>query len=112
MSEKNVNMNRFDGTVTIPTSDTVVAGTLTTTMNGLARYVEWVTAAMQDTDSSQLSITTQNGGTVFATGTVAESTRFSVGSIFPVSGTMNLVVTAEGTQSAARAVEVHVWYEV
>lgn len=111
MAEKNVNMNYWTGTVTIPASDTVSTGTVNTTMNGLVRYVEWVTANMQDTDSSLLTAVTPYGGTVFSTGTVAESTRFSIGSVFPVYGTVNWIVTAEGTQSAARTIPIHVWFE-
>lgn len=111
MSDKNINMNYWTGTVTIPASDTVSTGTVTSVMNGLGRYVEWVTANMEDTDSSQLSARTAYGGTVFSTGTVAESTRFSVGSVFPAYGTLTWVVTAEGTQSGARTIPIHVWYE-
>ena len=112
MADKHINMEVNRGTITIPTSDTVSTGTATIVVNGLGRHVDFTTANMEDTDSTNLVITDAFGGTVFASGTKAESTTFSIGSIFPLQGTMNIVAVAEGTQSGARVVPYGLIYEV
>jgi len=104
MSDKSYNTVVRRGTVVIPTSNTVTTGTNTEILNGRFLWLEWVTANMQDTDSTRLRIIGEDGGTFHDTGTVAESTRFTTGTEFPVAGTVEVVAVAEGTQSAARDV--------
>lgn len=107
-------INVLNGTVTIPTSDTVLAGTNSHVMAGLVRWVGFTTANMQDTDSTLFTILETGkavNGTMFTTGTVAESTSFNYGTIFPVHGTVEVRMTAEGTQAAARAIPYTVLYE-
>ncbi len=100
------------GTITIPTSNTVTRGTNTlVNFNGLVRHVNFTTAAMQDTDSTNFIVTNEFDGTIHASGTVAESTTFSTGTAFPVHGTTTIVAVAEGTQSAARAIPYSIIYE-
>lgn len=104
MADKAYNINEQRGTITIPTSDTVTTGTQTIVVNGLGKWVNFTTANMEDTDSTNLVITDRFGGTVFASGTKAESTTFSIGSEFPLHGTSQVVAIAEGTQSGARTI--------
>lgn len=107
-------LNVFQGTITIPTSDTVSTGTNTIVATGLGRLVTFTTANMEDTDSTNFTIRPTSkaaNGTVFASGTVAESTTFSIGSVFPMHGTMDVVAVAEGTQSGARSIPYTIWYE-
>ncbi len=111
MADKQHNINAVRGTVTIPTSDTVTSGTSTHVINGLARWVDFTTANMQDTDSTNVVVTNEFGGTVFASGTQAESTTFNFGSVFPLSGTVDVVAIAEGTQSANREVPFSITYD-
>lgn len=112
MSDKNFNIVSRDGTVTIATSDTVTTGTNTlVNLNGLVRQVNFTTANMQDTDSTNFIITNEFGGTLHASGTKAESTTFSTGTVFPVYGTTTIVAVAEGTQSGARAIPYSLIYE-
>ena len=110
MADKQYFVNRKDGTITIITSETVLAGTAKEALNGQMQWLEWVTANMQDTDSTKLDIVSSAGGTLYTSGTVAESTRFTVGTQFPVEGTISLVATAEGTQSASRAIIYSLYY--
>ena len=110
MSDKQFNVNRRIGTVTIPTSDTVVVGTTTQVTNGLCRWLEFLTPAMEGTDSTQLDIVSSAGGTLYTSGTVAESTRTAAGTVFPVQGTISVTATAEGTQSAERDVVYDIYY--
>jgi len=111
MSDKQHNVVSRVGTITIVTSDTVTTGTATEVMNGEAKFVEFTTAAMQDTDSTDISIVLSEGGTVYASGTVAESTGFSNGTVFPVFGTHDIVATAEGTQSGNREIPYNILFE-
>ena len=105
MAEKQHNMVVRRGTVTIVgADDTTTAGTSTQEMNGLVRWVDFTTANMQDSDSTNIVVVDEFGGTVYASGTVAESTTFSNGTTFPVYGTVDVVAVAEGTQSASREV--------
>lgn len=104
-------VNTLTGTITIPTSDTVASGTMTSTVNGWARFVTLVTPDMQDTDSTNLVVVDPLGGTVFATGTQAESSFLNFGSVFPLTTSMSIRAIAEGTQAAAKAIKFSMHYE-
>lgn len=105
MADKGVNIVARRGTITIPTSDTVSAGTNTElNLNGLVRQVDFTVPNMEATNSTNLVITNEFGGTVFASGTKAESASYSVGSVFPIYGTVKVVAVAEGTQSEAKSI--------
>ena len=110
MADKQFNVNVVKGTITIVTSDTVTTGTVSHVINGLARWTEWLTADMQDSDSTLIDVISPAGGSVFSSGTVAESTRFSIGSVYPLQGTWEIVATAEGTQDAAREIPYEIYY--
>lgn len=111
MADRHYQVDVRTGTITIPTSDTVTKGTNTEILNGECRWVEFTTPAMEDTDSTLLEIiTSERGGTIFSSGTKAESTTSQAGTIFPLYGTMKIVATAEGTQSAAVKVGYTIYY--
>lgn len=107
-------LQAINGTITIPTSDTVTRGTSTHTATGLGRWITFTTANMELTNSTNFIIQLKNqavNGTLYASGTVAESTTFSLGSVFPLYGTVDVVAVAEGTQSAAKTIPYTIFYE-
>ena len=88
------------GTVTITTP--VANGTTTeTNMTGLVRWLDFTTGAMEDTDSTNFHLLNEYNGTVFSSGTLAESVMTSVGTVFPVRGTTSIIAVGEGTQGAS-----------
>lgn len=109
MSDKQHNVVARRGTVTITTP--AANGTTTEIMNGLGRWVNFTTANMEDTDSTNFVLQDEFGGTVFSSGTKAESTTFSVGSTFPAYGTVTVIAVGEGTQSASREIPYSIIYE-
>lgn len=114
MSDKNRNIETLKGTVTILTSDTTKAGTVSyTTLNGQATFVNFSTPNMTATNSTLLEVvnTTSPAGTVFSSGTKAESSAFSIGSGFPVYGPTSIIATSEGTESANKAIPYTIYYE-
>ena len=105
MSDKTYNVESFKGTVVIPTSDTVVTGTqVIGEVNGLTHTIFLTTPAMEDTDSTAMTITNSADATFFNSGTKAESATSVVGSQVPIVKGDKIVMTAEGTQSASRSV--------
>lgn len=113
MADKNRNIEINVGTITIPTSDTVTKGTVQAALNGQASLVTFSTPDMQATNSTLLEVVVPKSpaGTVFSSGTKAESSSFSIGSSFPLYGNVNIVATAEGTQAAAKAITYTIYYE-
>lgn len=114
MSDKNHNIAIQKGTVTIATSETTVAGTVTLPeLNGQAQHVTFSTPNMEATNSTRLQVVTTEApaGTVFDSGTKAESSAFSIGSTFPLYGTTKIIATAEGTQAANKAIPFTIYYE-
>jgi len=99
LSDKNKNINIKKGTVTITTP--AANGTTTVNINGVVRWMDFTTGAMGGTDSTNFILTNEYGGTLYASGTKAESAMFSVGTVFPVFGTTTLVAIGEGTQGAS-----------
>ena len=94
------------GTVTIPTSDTVTAATASIEVNGKLLGATFTTANMEDTDSTLFTLTDEYGQVTYTSGTKAESTTFRavVAGTTALWGTTKVIMTAEGTQSANRAV--------
>ncbi len=111
MADKQHNMVARTGTITVVTSDTVVTGTNTHVINGLGRWVDFTTDNMEGSDSTNLTVRNEFGGTVFASGTKAESTTFGIGSVFPMHGTVDIVAVAEGTQSASVEIPYSITYD-
>lgn len=113
MSDKQHNVLIQKGTITIATSDTTMAGTVSARLNGLGRHVTFNTPNMESTNSTkvQVIVTASPVGTVFDSGTKAESSSFSIGSEFPLFGSVDIIATAEGTQSANRAIPYTLYYE-
>lgn len=93
------------GTATIGSAGEV--GTAKITVNGLLKQIVYTTPAMEDTDSTILSIVDERSNTIFTAGSVAESGTYVLGTSLanpfdlPLVGTTSLVFTAEGTQGAA-----------
>jgi len=99
LADKQHNINVRRGTVTIATP--AANGTTTTEINGLVRWMDFTTGAMEGTDSTNFILTNDCGGTLYASGTKAESTTFSVGTTFPVHGVTTITAVGEGTQGVS-----------
>ena len=105
MADKSYNVESFKGTITIPLSNTVVTGTQTIgQVNGVTKTIFFTTPDMQDTDSTAMTIVNSSDATFFNSGTKAESTTSIIGSEVGIVPGDKIVMTAEGTQSAAKAV--------
>lgn len=105
------NWTNYQGTIQIPTSDSVTTGTAASTISGLIYGVTLKTPDMEDTDSTKIQLIDALGGTLLDSGTQAESTNIFYGTTRPVNTSMNWVVTAQGTQSANRDIIFAVHYE-
>ncbi len=105
MSDKTYNVDSIKGTITIPTSNTVTTGTVTLEgINGLTNNVIFTTANMEATNSTNFQIVNSSDQAILTSGTKAESTTFVLGTQVALVDGDKIVVTAEGTQSAARAI--------
>ena len=105
MADKQYNVESFKGTIGIPASDTVSTGTqVIGQVNGVTQTIFFTTPDMEDTDSTAMTITNSSGAIFFNSGTKAESTTSIVGSQVGIIPGDKIVMTAEGTQSAARAI--------
>jgi hypothetical protein len=110
--QKTNSIVNYTGTVTIPTSNSVVAGTLAATVNGIIRAASLTTPDMQSTNSTNLTLQDVTGGTLWATGTVAELGTTHYGTmVIPVDTTMKFVAIAEGTQAASKPIIFSLHYE-
>jgi len=111
MADKTYNVESFKGTITIPASDTVSTGTQTIgQVNGVTKTVIFTTPDMQDTDSTAMTIVNASDVAFFSSGTKAESTTSVIGSEVGIIPGDKIVMTAEGTQSAARAISFDIRY--
>jgi len=91
----------FQGTIVIPTSDTVVVGTLASTIDGLIRNVTVQTPALEGTGTATVELVDSLGGTVVGLAAQDESVITNYGTTQPISTSMEWTATANGTQSAA-----------
>ena len=98
------------GTITIPTSNTVVSATITPALSGVMRFMTITTPAMTGTGTATIEIVDSAGGTLF-TKAQDESVVSSYGSIVPLTSTMELRATASGTQSSAAPVIYNIYYD-
>ena len=111
MSDKTYNVESLKGTITIPTSDTVTTGTLTLdNINGVTNSVIFTTADMQGTDSTNFQIVNSSDQALITSGTKAESSTFILGTTVALVTGDKIVVTAQGTQSANRAIPYDIRY--
>ena len=105
MADKQYNVESIKGTITIPTSDTVTKGTAVLgEINGLTTTIFLTTPAMEDTDSTLMQIANSSDAVFFTSGTKAESATSVIGSQVAIVPGDKVVMTAEGTQSAARSI--------
>jgi len=111
MADKTFNVESFKGTITIPTSDTVTTGTqVIGQVNGVTKTIFLTTPDMQDTDSTKMEIVNSSDAVFFTSGTKAESATSVIGSEVGIVPGDKIVMTAEGTQSAARAIAFDIRY--
>ena len=103
MSDKQFNVESIKGTVTIATPDS----TGTTTfgdINGVTKTIFFTTPDMEGTDSTNFQIVNSAGNAFMTSGTKAESATHVLGTEVALISSDKIVVTAEGTQSADRAI--------
>jgi hypothetical protein len=111
MADKTYNVESLKGTVTIPTSDTVTTGTqVIDVVNGVTKTLFFTTPNMEDTDSTKMEITNSAGAVFFNSGTKAESATSVIGSEVGIVPGDKIVFTAEGTQSASKAISFDIRY--
>lgn len=105
------------GTVTVPTSDTVTAGTSQLVLKGELSNLIVSAPALEGTGTVTVLGTDSLGGTIYASTAINES---SVARIAPIgtptffAGTLYLSATTtnagDGTQSAARDIKFNLYY--
>ena len=105
------------GTVTVPTSDTVVAGTSQIVFEGELSNLIVSVPALEGTGTATILGTDSIGGTIYASTAIAES---AIARIAPIgtptyfAGTLYLSATTanatDGTQSANRNVSYNLYY--
>jgi len=101
------------GTITIPTSDTVTAGTTSIYLNGILSPIVVSVPALEGTGTATVLGVDNLGGTIFSSTAINESAKavvppFGTPSYFD--GTLTLTATASGTQSAARIITFNLYY--
>ena len=101
----------YQGTIVIPTDDSVVVGTLASDIDGLVRNITVSTPAMEGTGTATVILTDVLGGTVIALAAQDESVIANYGTVQPIGTAMEWTATANGTQSATRDVIIAVHYE-
>lgn len=105
MSDKHYNVESIKGTVTIPTSDTVVSGTVVLgEINGLTNQIFFTTPSMTGTDTPKIQLANSSGAVYFDSGTVAESVTTVKGTQVAIVPGDKLIATASGTQAADAAI--------
>ena len=103
------------GTITIPTSDTVTAGTATEVLSGQLASLMVNVPAMTGTGTATILGTEAIGGTVYSSTAVNESARATVqpfGTPAFFEGTLWLTATANGTQAAAVDITYNLYHAV
>lgn len=105
------------GTVTVPASDTVTAGTVDEVISGELSLLQVSVPALEGTGTVTVLGTDNLGGTVYPSTALAEST---IGQIAPAGtpthfgGTLYLTATTtnatDGTQSAARDIAYNLYH--
>ena len=106
------------GTITVPASDTVTAGTATEVLYGNLGHLFLSVPALEGTGTATVIGTQPLGGTIYASTAINESTLARVapyGTPAPFAGTLFLVATTTGdpagTQSTARNIAYNIYYE-
>lgn len=101
MSDLQLNPFAHRGTIQIPVSDTVLAGTQTLPLGAIGMTTHFIltTPAMEGTDSVLMEINNTNDETFYTSGTKAESSTTTTGSEVILMEGDKIVMTAEGTQS-------------
>lgn len=101
----------FQGTIVIPTDDSVVVGTLSSTIDGLIRSITVQTPALEGTGTATVELTDDLGGTIVGLAAQDESVITNYATIQPVTTDMEWTATANGTQSSAANVIFVVHYD-
>ena len=104
-------VNVVSGTITIPTSDTVVAGTVTRYIEG-AQFGNVVVQApaLESTGTVTVDLIDSLLGTICEVVADESTTKLGTPNFTYYTGTLSLVATANGTQSAARNIGYNIYY--
>lgn len=105
-------INVDSGTITIPTSDTVVAGTVKRYYEGIKFGNVVVKApALEGTGTVTLTMVDSLLGTVCSVAADESTTKLGTPNFVYYTGTLSFIATANGTQSAAADIQYNHYYE-
>lgn len=99
------------GTITIPTSDTVSAGTVTEELNGEFGNLVVKVPALEGTGTSTFRLIDPLLGTLSEIIQDESTTKLGTPTFKFYTGTLTCTATANGTQSAARAITYGIYYK-
>ena|SRR3989304_6317598 len=109
-----MNIDKFTGTVTVPASDTVTAGTATTVLTGQFGNVVVQVPALEGTGTATFRMIDPLLGTLSEVTTAESTTKLGTPSFNYYTGTLTLTATTtngtDGTQSAARDIVYNIYY--
>src|SRR3990172_4592154 len=108
-------VEKLNGTITIPTSDTVTAGTVSLILNGVLGNLIVSVPALEATGTATILGTDNLGGTIYPSTAINESALSTMGPQGTPTyfvGTLYLSATASGTQSAAVGVTYNLYHRV
>lgn len=103
-------INVQQGTIVIPTSDTVSAGTVTEIIEGQFGNVVLKNPALEGTGTATLRLIDPLLGTICEIVSDESTTKLGTPSFNYYKGTLTLTATANGTQSADRAIQYNIYY--
>lgn len=98
------------GTITIGSAKS--AGTLTSTIGGLVRYVTQTTPNLTGTGTVTTVLVDSAGGTIAALAAQNESVVTAYGTTVPINTNMKWIATADGTQAGAMNVLLNIHYDL
>jgi hypothetical protein len=98
-------------TITIPTSDTVVAGTVKRYYEGIEfGNVVLKNPALEGTGTATLTMVDSLLGTICSVAADESTTKLGTPNFKYYTGTLSFIATADGTQSADAVIEVNNYY--
>lgn len=104
-------VNVDTGTITIPTSDTVTAGTISRYYEGIEfGNVVLKNPALEGTGTVTLTVVDSLLGTICSVVTDESTTKLGTPDFKYYTGTLSFIATANGTQSVARSIQFNNYY--
>lgn len=107
-------INKYTGTVTVPASDTVTAGTTTTVVNGQLGNVVVQIPALEGTGTAVVRFIDPLLGTISEVTANESTTKLGTPSFTFYAGTLTITATTtngtDGTQSANRNIPFNIYY--